>query len=426
MEKRTWTNAETFTAEIQVASFGPTSLSGTTPKWTIRSGRQVVVSGTLPSCDVAAGELARLGRIELPLSAVETPAKLNLEVMINGNANDWDFWVYPTRENSSKPEKILLVDRLSDEAAAHLQEGGRVVLLAKPGEVDSDVQIGFSSIFWNTAWTGGQAPHTLGVLCDPAHPALAEFVTDGHSDWQWWELVSRSKPMVLDALSPELRPIVQVVPDWFRPKRLGLVLEASVGEGKLLVCSIDLSSDLESRPVAQQLRHSLLQYAASDDFQPSTAVEVDHIRKLFRQPTLLQQLGATATADSAHRGYAPAQAIDGDPRTIWHTAWEPQPAPMPHTLVLELAETCELAGLRYIPRQDMANGRIAQYQIYLSHDGRDWGDPVASGTFPDGTDTQIVRFEAPHAARYLKLSVLSEVSGKPFASAAEIDVLPAK
>ena len=40
-----------------------------------------------------------------------------------------------------------------------------------------EVGVGFSSIFWNTAWTGGQKPHTLGILCDPTNPALSLFPT---------------------------------------------------------------------------------------------------------------------------------------------------------------------------------------------------------------------------------------------------------
>ena len=111
------------------------------------------------------------------------------------------------------------------------KRAANVILFADPNTVKTDVTIGFSSIFWNTAWTGGQPPHTLGVLCNPDHPALAAFPTDYHSDWQWWDLISRSKPMVLDTLPGELRPIVQVVPDWFRPQRLGLVFEANVDRG---------------------------------------------------------------------------------------------------------------------------------------------------------------------------------------------------
>ena len=124
------------------------------------------------------------------------------------------------------------------------------MLLAPPDTVQTDVKIGFSSIFWNSSWTRGQAPHTLGILCDPGHAALAAFPTESHSNWQWSDLVRHSAAMVLDGLPAGLRPIVQVVPDWFAPKRLGLVFEARVAGGRLLVCSVDLVTDLVLQSVA--------------------------------------------------------------------------------------------------------------------------------------------------------------------------------
>jgi hypothetical protein len=73
---------------------------------------------------------------------------------------------------------------------------------------------------------------------------------------------------------------VQVIDDWFTSRRLGLVFEARVGKGRLLVTSIDLERDLETNPVARQLRHSLLRYAAGDRFAPAVEVSADAVRAL--------------------------------------------------------------------------------------------------------------------------------------------------
>jgi hypothetical protein len=88
--------------------------------------------------------------------------------------------------------------------------------------------------------------------------------------------------MVLDGLPKRLRPIVQVVPDWFEPRRLGLVFEAKLGAGKLIVCSVDLATDLAQRPAARQLRHSLLQYMSSEAFDPQFTLAAEQVRGLFR------------------------------------------------------------------------------------------------------------------------------------------------
>src|SRR5262249_33885484 len=144
------------------------------------------------------------------------------------------------------------------------------------------VALGFSSIFWNTTWTRRQPPHTLGILCDPAHPALAGFPTDAHSNWQSWYLISRADALILDGLPRELGPIVRVIDDWVTSRKLGLVFEARVGSGKLLACSIDLERGLEANPVARQLRASLLRYMAGDRFEPRVELAIEQVKSLMK------------------------------------------------------------------------------------------------------------------------------------------------
>ena len=112
--------------------------------------------------------------------------------------------------DTQAPQGVTIADDLDDQALAALKAGGKVLLLIPPSRVKNDqlakVELGFSSIFWNTAWTHRQAPTTLGILCDPKHPALAEFPTDYHSNWQWWYLISQAKAMILDDLPKESAP----------------------------------------------------------------------------------------------------------------------------------------------------------------------------------------------------------------------------
>jgi len=146
------------------------------------------------------------------------------------------------------------------------------------------------------------------------------------------------------------------------------------------------------------------------------------LEELWKQPSPLQKLGATITADNHHPNHAPALAIDDNPSTIWHTNWEPM-APPPHHLILDLKQSVRVSGVTYLPRQDMTNGRIARYEIYISTDGENWGRPVAEGTWPNDAAPKTVRFDEPHNARFVKLVALSEVNDQPFASAAEVNVI---
>jgi len=281
--------------------------------------------------------------------------------------------------------------------------------------------MGFSSIFWNTVWTNWQAPHTLGILCDPAHPALGQFPTEDHSNWQWWELMHGTAPFLLTE-HRDLKPIVQVIDDWVTARKLALAFEARVGEGKLLACSCDLVNDLDERPVARQMRRSLLAYMAGGQFSPQFSMTIAQVADLFREPSPLQKLGATISADNHHPSHAPDLAVDGNPTTIWHTNWEPA-IPMPHYLILDLKQPVRVRGLTYLPRQDMTNGRIGRFELHLSTDGRQWGRPVATGQWPDDASLKTIRLDAAVEARFIRLTALSEVRGQPFASAAELDVI---
>ncbi len=87
--------------------------------------------------------------------------------------------------------------------------------------------------------------------------------------------------MILDDLPADLRPTVEVIDDWVTNRKLGLIFEARVGGGKLMVCSIDLQNGLEQNPVARQMRHSLLSYMASSKFRPAVSLTAAQVRGLI-------------------------------------------------------------------------------------------------------------------------------------------------
>jgi hypothetical protein len=103
----------------------------------------------------------------------------------------------------------------------------------------------------------------------------------------------------------------------------------------------------------------------------------------------LAREGWVASADSAEQvwvGGAPASmAIDGDANTMWHTPWfQVVPPPHPHFLEIDLGSPRQVAGFRYLARQDGAPyGSISEFRFFVSADGVAWGESVASGTLVD-------------------------------------------
>jgi len=145
------------------------------------------------------------------------------------------------------------------------------------------IKTGFSGIFWNTAWTGGQGPHTLGVLVNPSHPALADFPTEYHSNWQWWDAMNHGQAMNLAKIDASIKPVVRVIDDWVTNRPLALAFEAKVGKGRIIVSSIDFITDLQNRPAAQQLLFSLKKYMAGEKFNPSARISAEKLMALTSQ-----------------------------------------------------------------------------------------------------------------------------------------------
>ncbi|AHH95510.1 endo-alpha-N-acetylgalactosaminidase family protein [Kutzneria albida] len=140
-----------------------------------------------------------------------------------------------------------------------------------------------------------------------------------------------------------------------------------------------------------------------------------------RIPQSQLKVSAVDSQETAAENGSAANVLDGDPATIWHTAWSQSTAQPPHEIQLDLGGSRTVSCLYYLPRQTQSNGRIANYEVYTSADGVNWGSPAATGTWTDSTAEQSACF-TPRTARYVRLRALSEVNGNPWTSVAEINL----
>jgi hypothetical protein len=289
MEKRTWVSDEVFKAGVEVTHYGAEPMPdadinirilGPDEKvmFTRRFNRRIPLGGALPLEDV-----------RVPLATFPAPASYKLAVKVGTAENDWDFWVYPATPPSGQQGDVLIVQRLDDAAMNKLEEGGKVLWLPSRPEIRGDIPQCFSSIYWNAPYTDGGESHTMGMLCDPAHPLFTYFPTGPTVDWNWYELLVSARPMVLDewkmkhAWPKTYRPVIQPIDDWYQNRKLALLAEARVAAGTLVVCSMDLASDLDSRVVARQFRYALLRYMNSEAFNPEVRIRPDQLQALVKE-----------------------------------------------------------------------------------------------------------------------------------------------
>ena len=116
--------------------------------------------------------------------------------------------------------------------------------------------------------------------------------------------------------------------------------------------------------------------------------------------------------------------VDGDPSTIWHTMYSITLAKYPHWVDFDAGKQKVIKGFSYLARQDGSlNGCIKDYEIYVSNDNKNWGEPVAKGSFEKTAKLQKVMFGKPVKARYVRLRALNEQSGQDYASGAEFTLV---
>lgn len=282
-EKFVWLSDETFRARAEVAYYGKEEIRRPVVEWSVRddSGR-ILRTGRMHRDAMAPGGVTSFGDLEYPLALISSATRLTLSLRLNPGEeviNHWHVWVYPSELALPRSAAVKMASELDEGTIEGLQQGDTVFLHAAPQSGTRNLlKLRFLPVFWSFAMFRKQ-PGVLGILCDPRHPAFADFPTEFHSDWQWWEVTEGTNAFILNDAPLSLRPLLQVIDDFHRNDRLGMVIEAKVGKGKLLATSLPLPD--ETRPVTRQLFYSLLRYASGSSFQPRSTLNVDTLRRLL-------------------------------------------------------------------------------------------------------------------------------------------------
>jgi len=280
-DKAVYTNNETFRATAEVANFGSAPLKNAVLVWTATNpAGKLIAHGRLQPQDIAEGNGQDLGAFSIDLKNIQKAETITIDMQLQGTPykNNWRIWVYPEKLDEDAGG-IVFTSNVS-EALQQLQQGKKVLLNPDTAAIKG-VAGRFAPVFWSPVHFPNQ-PGTMGILCDPKHPALNNFPTNFYSDWQWWDLITSSKAMVLDSLPP-MTPVVTVIDNFFKNRRMAEVIEAKLGKGRLVLVSADITHGLEKRAAARQLRYSLEQYMKSDGFKPGSELNPDQLKSLVKE-----------------------------------------------------------------------------------------------------------------------------------------------
>ncbi len=286
MPKREYFNDESFTAEAEIYNYSPEPLGGTNLSWDIRSSEnKVIASGKFKSQVIPVSSLTPVGSIKASLAKIGTPQKLTVTVYAGQDIhNEWDIWVYPKKNPVAGNGEFLVSARMDEAAMAALDAERKVLLLPDLTQLNGK-KGSFQNHFWCPIMFRWE-PMTMGTLVMNLHPAFREFPSEFYTGWQWWNIISRAVTLDLEGTPVSFRPILQSIDTYDRCLKEGIIFEAKVGKGRLLMAAIDFNTDSANRPAARQLLYSLKKYVASDEFNPQQELPVSFISAMFRKPTL--------------------------------------------------------------------------------------------------------------------------------------------
>ena len=307
LEKYTYTTGETLRVPVRFANYGRRDLGGA-GRVRLMRGDEPVAEAALPDTNCPTGALTDAGEVSFALDAVAAPARLDLVIELGGEQNTYPVWVYA--ENQEPETGAVLFTADVPEALQALRAGRKVLLsppAVDPGRFRSErvdlealfaarndpdapaaektapeqhfpgsVQAQFSTDFWSVGTFPMQSGF-MGLMMDPAHPALASFPTQAHTDWQWWPMCrGRAFP-----LPKGRKAIVTGLDCYARMRSLAMLMEARVGGGSLVLSGMGLCEGREY-PEVRALTQSILDYMNSPAFAPEQEIAPEELSAIVR------------------------------------------------------------------------------------------------------------------------------------------------
>jgi hypothetical protein len=291
IEKYCWTSNETLKADIHVTNYSQWNLVDQEVLWDIKnSGGKIIAEGE-KTIDIAQGGLSDIMSLNADLKSIDKAEKVTLSIKLGGTPyeNSYPLWIYPADVNTMVPADIIVSDRLDRKLLEDLSLGAKVLFFPDHKAVmEQSVGGLFIPDYWNYRMFKSisennkkpVSPGTMSILTNPDLALFSDFPTDFHTNWQWWPIIKNSRPFILDHAPKNYFPLVQVVDNFERNHKLGLIFEFTVGKGKILVCMSDLRS-VQDKPEARQLYSSILKYMSSDRFNPAQNLSANELTALF-------------------------------------------------------------------------------------------------------------------------------------------------
>lgn len=285
-DRYVYSAGDRFSYRILFANMNPAPLEEAVVEVSLRAQDGELLSlQKHPAGALAMDRLLCLGEGQLRLPDGKRPQILTVQVSLVGTQirNSYELYVYPRVEDCDPGGLVVTDDGAAMRQALAL--GKRVLFFGGSIRQDRRICGTYCTDFWcypmfrsiSDSMGKPRPIGTMGLYVENSHPALSLFPAAEYATPQWYKIVDKAPLAVLDDLP--VSPIVWMIDNFERCHRIGLLYEAAVGSGRLLVCQADLSE--RECPEKTWLYNSLVAYAGSEKFCPTERLTLEQLGTLY-------------------------------------------------------------------------------------------------------------------------------------------------
>ncbi len=284
MDSLVWTAGEEITIGLALRNYRP-NLQKQSLHMTLTCGGHMAAEATaeIPAMTTGYCDLGSVGFRLSPHTVGK--ARLTLTLTEAGISNDYDITILPPAKPVIPQDAVAVVHTMAD-ALPLLKEGKAVLLL--PAAVAQSIPGFYCTDFWcypmfrsiSESMNKEVPVGTMGLCIQADHPIAKALYSEDFATPQWYTPVSHADCAVLDAAPEGFRPIVQMIDNFERNHRLGLIFEARVGGGRLLVSTIR-TEECPDDAAMSALAQALTDYAASSAFDPKAELDAQMLKEIL-------------------------------------------------------------------------------------------------------------------------------------------------
>jgi len=340
-KKRSYCFGDVLNATLEISHHGDQPFSAPKCQWFLMNGPRVIQKGEFDNIRVGAVDVSLVGKISVKIPELFRASKLTLRAVLPGSRplinNEWYFWAFPGEKAepdlqknvlvwdprkrlnvyktlypsfdyidtqdwkpSINEKKTILTDSWNEAFYNFLDKGGEIFLISDkswhwPEEIGIfglhitriDPLRSAPPVFpqmdekltnWLTICSNNPKRFgNSGTIVYP-HPSLKNFPHEGFCDLHFWHMIYRAKSFRLEDFPPGTVPIIRTIDNYYRGKSKGYMAELGVGEGKIFLCTLNLTQSLERDVATQFMFDQLLQFTGSQKFKPDVKMTSDELK----------------------------------------------------------------------------------------------------------------------------------------------------